>query len=180
LRDLTIEDLAKVFEQEMTSIALQKLPDGFIQDACKLLETLKSEAKRKEGLERKLAERQLVEATGLLRQLCSVRVTKILSLLISGRVPDNLLEFERSALSEMEGLLREMRERIVSEEEIAIKVPGACARKLIVFREAISEKIVGVDGKIYGPFLPGEIANLPKENAEILTRHALAEEIQVQ
>ena len=177
MKDLTVEELARLCEQEMTSAGLGKLPDGFAQDVCKLLENLRSEVERKGGLERKLAERQLTEATRLVRRLCSLRAVKILVFLMSGKVAENLLESEKSFLSQVEALLNKAVEELVSEERIAIRIPSVCARRLVVFRIAVQQKIVGVDGRMYGPFTPGEVANLPEENAEILVKHGFAEEI---
>lgn len=177
MRDLTIEELAELCQREMASRDLEKLADGFLQDACKLLENLKVEAQRKEGLEKKLAERQLSEAMNLLKLLFSMRVTKAVILFLAGRTSSNLLEVERSKFSEIERLLKELKEFPIPEEELMIKIPGGCVRKLVVFRLSVPQKIVGADGKIYGPFDAGDIANLPVENAELLVKHGFADEL---
>ncbi|MGC8999287.1 MAG: hypothetical protein ACP5JW_07900, partial [Candidatus Bathyarchaeia archaeon] len=62
--------------------------------------------------------------------------------------------------------------------------------KLTITRERASKKIllrflkdvpaiVGQDMKIYGPFKAEDVASVPVENAKILIRQGLAEEINV-
>ncbi|MEM1689320.1 MAG: hypothetical protein QXX33_04890 [Candidatus Hadarchaeales archaeon] len=177
MKDLTLDELAEICKREMNSKDVEKLADGFVQDVCKLLEKLKMEIQQKRGLEKALAERQLSEAIRLTELLFSVRTTKAIILILTGRAPQNLVEIEREKFSEVNRLLAEIRRSLVSEEKITIKIPGACVRRLVVFRLGISQKIVGVDGKIYGPFDAGDIANLPAENAELVIKHRFAEEI---
>lgn len=177
MKDLTLDELAEIYQREMNSKDVEKLADGFVQDVCKLLERLKMESHQKSGLERALAERQLSEAVKLVESLFSVRTTKAVILILTGRAPQNLVEIEREKFSEVDRLLREIRKSLISEERMTIKIPGACMRKLLVFRLKVPQKIVGVDGKIYGPFDVGDVANLPAENADLMIKHRFADEI---
>lgn len=56
------------------------------------------------------------------------------------------------------------------------KLAGYIARRKILVRFLKSlQSIVGVDMKIYGPFKPGDIALLPRDNAETLIKQKVAE-----
>jgi len=46
----------------------------------------------------------------------------------------------------------------------------------VIFKEDV-EEFLGIDEKTYGPFKKGEKALIPKENAEILIRRGVAEEL---
>lgn len=177
MKDLTVDELAEICQREMSSKDMEKLADGFVQDVCKLLEKLKMEVQQKSGLEKALVEKQLSETVRLIEFLFSIRTTKAIILILIGRSPQHLVEIEREKFSEVSRLIVEIRKSLISEEKMMIKVPGACVRKLVVFRLGVPQKIVGVDGKIYGPFGAGDIANLPAENAELLIKHRFAEEI---
>ena len=41
---------------------------------------------------------------------------------------------------------------------------------LLFFKEDV-KAFVGVDGRVYGPFKRGDVANIPKENADALVEH---------
>jgi hypothetical protein len=45
---------------------------------------------------------------------------------------------------------------------------------MVIFMDDVKE-FVGVDGRIYGPFKKGDIANLPKENVDALAEHEVVQ-----
>ncbi len=82
--------------------------------------------------------------------------------------PRNIMSSEKEFYSE---ILRKIKEKL---EEIEKKEDN---NKITVRILKDLPEIVGIDGKIYGPFKKEDVVNLPKENAEALIKRGVAEEI---
>ena len=62
------------------------------------------------------------------------------------------------------------------EEKLHAKDPLPKALVLVAFRKPFPS-FVGEDLKIYGPFKPGDVANLPKIVAVVLLKRGVVEEV---
>ena len=99
----------------------------------------------------------------MLKNLLELRIAKQM-MFRTGK----LLSVESTLLKSMEvGLKIENK----SVQQVGIKVQPSTTepfiRELVLFLKPVP-RMVGVDGKSYGPFKVGDIANLPRENVEAL------------
>jgi DNA replication factor GINS len=176
---LTTEKLAELYSKELTVANLTDLPDDFFEEVGKYLTALSRELEESDGLKRELAEERLKETVFLLDMLHQVRTVKAMVLLSGGQVPSTLLAKERNGFLEIKKILENLR-RCYREgifDESAPRAPAAPSRILVVLNSDLNDKILGTDGKVYGPFKKGNIANLPAANAELLLRHGIAKKI---
>ncbi len=84
--------------------------------------------------------------------------------------PKNLMSSEREFYSQ---ILKKIKEKLLEIEK------SNDNGKITVRLLQDLPEIVGIDGKIYGPFKKEDVVNLPKENAEALIKRGVAEKIDV-
>lgn len=172
---ITYNDLYEALRKERYSEQLQQLPKEFISDCSSYLKDKKEFSNKEEDLFSDLVaknKKKLENSLSLFKELLLRRRKKILLLSfvasetgISKRDFENMFDFER-----------EMFESIVKSLEkadrnlnllTAGKEKEESLFKLVRFLEEVSE-FLDISGEKLGPFEKGEIANIPKEIAEIL------------
>jgi DNA replication initiation complex subunit (GINS family) len=179
--NLTTEELANIWKQELTSMQLTELPVEFYSEATKLLLRLRSEIKGSEGLKREILAEELREAMLLLDGIYRTRLTKTMQGITSGEIPPGILERERTSLLEIRQRLEDLRREYfagATAAELPVLLPSEPTHILVTFTTELREKIPGVDAKVYGPFRAGDVAYLPAQNAEIMIKHGLARKIE--
>ncbi len=195
---ITFEVIREIHRKERGSPKLVQLPPNFFEAAFNYLKKKRELAKdRKDELEIRNAER-------LIKDIFTIREKKILNFallyVVTNILPENLTEEEREFFEKLVVLLKSRRDAFFSEkpkeetevqkieeevvqkkeekmeeakkEEIKEKVEEGYVK--VKFKEEIPQ-FVGIDEKVYGPFSPGDIAVLPKENAELFVNAEMAE-----
>ncbi|MCD6371769.1 MAG: DNA replication complex GINS family protein [Candidatus Aenigmarchaeota archaeon] len=188
---ITFEIIREIQRSERSSPKLTKLPENFYEAARNYLEKKKSMMKdRKDELEFRNAQR-------LLEEIFTIREKKILNFaltyIITNLPPENLTEEEKEFFEKVVSLVKKRREEffeklkpppkevekeieerkeIEGEEKVEKRIGEGYVK--IKFKEDIPQ-FVGIDEKTYGPFSPGDIAILPKENAELFINAEMAE-----
>lgn len=182
---ITYNDIYEVSRKERYSEQLQKLPKNFISDVSNYLKEKKEIANREEdvfsdsGIKSK---KQLENAITLFKELMLRRRKKILNLVlvaaetgISKQDFENMLDFEK-------GLFESIMKCIdVSDKQLSGSLNGGKSEekqnKMIIFLESVGS-FTGFDGEKIGPYDKGQIANIPREIAELFISDGKAEEIE--
>lgn len=187
---ITFELIREIHRKERGSPKLVQLPPNFFGAAFKYLEKKRELAKdRKDELEIRNAER-------LIRDIFTIREKKLLNFallyVVTNILPENLTEEEKEFFEKLVVLLKSRRDAFFSGkpkeeakvakmeeikevekvEEVEEEIKEGYVK--IRFREEIPQ-FVGIDEKVYGPFSPGDVAVLPKENAELFVNAEMAE-----
>ena len=120
----------------------------------------------------------------MIQELVAIRLEKMIKLGLQGGdlyEIEKLAAEERSVHQDLQDLLRSYRDRIrllmADEKEprrAHIVTPGFRLLKFVTSIPAI----IGVDMGTYGPYDSGDVASIPKENAENLIRKGLAVEVE--
>jgi DNA replication initiation complex subunit (GINS family) len=168
---LTDETIRRIFEEEKNSTGLTKLPDDFF-------EQIKEYLNKKKKMMRDETEEWALEAVKRrLKTIFERRERKILNaahgFIETGVMPENMTPEERSFFEKVVECLsnfqKERNEKLEKKEEEMV---------VVAFLGDV-QRFVGIDAKIYGPFNKGDIASLPKPNAELFIKSGIAEKIEV-
>jgi len=171
---ITFEFIRKVQREEQREAKLSKIPEDFYDKAKAYLEE-----------KRKISERQkdrnvsieLKNAERLLEDVYNRRETKILNhAIITTRTdipPQNLLEQEKEFFEGIVNMLKNQRGMVLN---ILFKKTKEEKFETLKFTEDIPE-FVGINLKKYGPFKEGDVARIPKENAQLLKKVGKAKEM---
>ena len=171
---------------------LQQLPEKFYVE---LVQYLQEKNKLMESPEREKTAKQLQNVHRLVRDIYERRETKLLQLAAAaarGSEPsmDTMLPPERELFEQVRDLLKHTRKEVIArllkgEEPGKLTAPpaeqappGPEADALMVQFQAHVPKFLGTALEIYGPFEPGEMANLPREIGELLVRKGRAQALQ--
>jgi len=180
---ITYNDIYESEKKERYSDQLQQLPKNFVKEVSDYLKEKKEIASKQDDLFSDVViktKKQLENAALLFRQLIFRRKKKILTLVlvasetgISKQDFDNMLAFERTLFEEL------MKSVDSSDKKLNDLLKGnqdlqSQKNEMIVFKESVDE-FIGIDGEKMGPFEKGEIANIPKEVANILIDSEKAE-----
>ncbi|MEM2280505.1 MAG: hypothetical protein QXZ68_00740 [Candidatus Bathyarchaeia archaeon] len=116
--------------------------------------------------------------------LVKIRYKKLVQLLAGDKKisPDVLADHERDLLAKTDLSFASAFKKLIDDVLAVSLVEGLAekARKMVVVRFIKDvPAIIGADMKAYGPFKCEDVAVLPVENARILIRQKLAEEIKV-
>ena len=126
--------------------------------------------------------KQLENAITLFKELMLRRRKKMLNLVliaaetgISKQDFENMLNIEKELFEELMKCIE------INDKKLAQNLSGKKEQELknemIVFNDSV-EEFVGLDGERVGPFQKGQIANLPREIAQILIADGKAEIIE--
>ncbi|MFQ5710195.1 MAG: hypothetical protein ACE5GD_00295 [Candidatus Geothermarchaeales archaeon] len=162
-----IEGLIEVLRRELEGEALQKLELNLRKEVEKLLR--RGEAlmgKELTPITREALQREAEIIKQVIRCIDDLRVEKILRDSLRGRRSENMTEREALVYDALTKYLREREERRVEE-------------KLFVALERIPA-FVGVDGKEYGPFEPGDVASIRDEDFETLAKEGLIKKVEIE
>jgi len=177
---ITYADIKRIYRLEKNSASLQKIDPGFYSEVNDLL---KSEEGHREAFVR------------LIEDIYNLREQRIVLGAIRAQradvgAPENMTPREKEMYEEVACVLRKHRRGLVKVEK-----PGEGEKENV---EGEKEEIVGeetANGRIkirlvqplpaiictdlrhYGPFKKGDVVEIPQENAKILIRHGMAEEV---
>jgi DNA replication initiation complex subunit (GINS family) len=174
---ITYNDIYEAARKERYSEQLQQIPKNFISEVANYIKDKKEiAAKDSEDFSDMIikTKKQLENAITLFKELIIRRRKKILNLVliatetgISKQDFENMLAIEKELF---EGLMSCMdsSEKRLSEALNGTKGEQLKNNDLVVFIEDV-EEFLGIEGEKMGPYQKGDIANIPKEIAKILS-----------
>lgn len=182
---ITYNDIYEAARNERYSDQLQKLSKKFLKDFSKYLEEKKKIIEKEEdSLSDSVikTKKQLENAKTLFRELLLRRRKKILNLVlvasetgISRQDYDCFLDFERTLFEELLECIKKSDN--VIDEKLNGKDKDDSKNLMVVFKEPV-EQFAGLNGETMGGFEKGQIANIPKEIAQILIEDDKAEVVE--
>lgn len=163
------DELLELWRSERSCENLAKMPEDFKERvyayASRLRQLLKVLDKKSLTFTLKSAELESVKR--LVSSLLEMRLRKILSMLMLGVEPENMLDMEKELVLSISKAIHGYMQRIKSISH-DLKVPATvdvdAKYELICFMQDFP-KIVGEDLRSYGPFKQFDIATLPTQNA---------------
>jgi DNA replication initiation complex subunit (GINS family) len=178
---ITYNDLYEVLRKEKYSEQLQVLPKKFLEDVAEYFKEKKSSAEKQDDFFSDITiknKKKLDNAVSNFKELLRLRKRKILNLGfvasevgISKKDFENLLNFERKLFEEIVGVIGK------SDKEVNKVLGGEKSEKkyqLVRFLEDVP-KFLNFEGEEIGGFEKGEVANLEKQVADILSQDKRAE-----
>jgi len=150
--------LVEIFIAEATSPELSKIENGFYEEAKNFIARMREEAERSNDIMAEILKREADICDQLLSSIARIRALKKIA---SGKF-DEATEEERNAI---EG--RKVERKAERKSNLA---------QVMFIKPAPS--IVGEDLRIYGPFKRGDVALIPRANAEALEKKGVVEVVQ--
>jgi len=150
--------LVEIFITEATSPELSKIENGFYEEAKNFIARMREEAERSNDIMAEILKREADICDQLLSSIARIRALKKIA---SGKF-DEATEEERNAI---EG--RKVEKKAERKSNLA---------QVMFIKPAPS--IVGEDLRIYGPFKRGDVALIPRANAEALEKKGIVEVVQ--
>jgi DNA replication initiation complex subunit (GINS family) len=179
---ITYNDLYEAARKERNFEQLQALPKKFIEEVREYLKEKKELASKEDDVFSEVilkTKKQLENAVTLFKEIMRRRRKKILSLvLIAAETGISKQDFD-NMLSVEKGLFEEIMKCIsVSDKSLDGELNGkreeVQINELVIFKESV-EEFVDMNGEKMGPFEKEQIANIPKEIANILIESGKAE-----
>ena len=177
---ITYNDLYEAARKERYSEQLQSLPKGFISDFSEYLKDKKNVSMKEDDAFSDVilkTKKQIENAITLFKELIRRRRKKILNLVAIAAetgIPkqdfDNMFDFEKTLFEELMKCIDS------SDKKLSQSLNGENEKhknELVMFKEDIKE-FVGLDGEKMS-FGKNDIANIPKEIADILIADGKAE-----
>lgn len=175
--------LLEVWEEERRSGDLAEIPEGLESELTEYVRNVKRQLKVSDRWNINYITRstELDMISKLLRSLFEMRMNKIVNMTLNDRQPSNMLEFERITYLNLSKVISEHKDKIgeMSKMLRILSVKHETSRYEVVCFLQPLPKIVGEDGKSYGPFKKNDIATLPPENARILLRKGVIRKIAI-
>ena len=182
---ITYNDIYEAARKERYSEQLQQLPKKFVIDVAEYMKEKKEISMKEDDSFSDVivkTKKQLENAITLFKELITRRRKKILSLVliatetgISKQDFDNMLDFEKKLFEELMVCLD------TSDKQLNNLLNGETQEKqkneLVMFNQDV-EEFVGLDGEKMGGFEKGQVANIPKEIADILIADKKAEKVE--
>ena len=182
---ITYSDIYEAARKERYSDQLQPLPRKFISEVSNYLKEKKEVASKEDDSFSDViakTKKQLENANTLLSELIRRRRKKILKLVliaaetgISKQDFENMLDFEKILFEEFMKIVDKSDKQF--NEQLKGKKPEESKNSLIVFKQVV-EELVDLEGNKLGPFDKDQIANIPKEIAQILVEDGKAEVVE--
>jgi len=168
---------------ENSTDELGRLPEGFEEKLREYFSRLKSylRVSDKMMISTSLREAEVDAVAKLVQSLFKIRLEKIIRAVESGSYPETMSAFEKNIYISLHRILTEHRKYV----ESIIMATAYSGWKIIesnydvVCFQQDFPQIVGEDLKTYGPFKKGDIAVLPKANAQTLIVKGLANRITI-
>lgn len=176
---ITYNEIYEAARKERYSEQLQSLSKNFITNVAEYLKEKKEMSSREDDTFSDMitkTKKQLENAITLFNELKRTRRRKILNLVliasetgISKRDFDNMLDFEKELFEDIMKCIDTSDKRL---GEIISNGNGNVKKKedentMVSFMTDVDE-FLGMDGEMMGPFKKSQIANLPKQIAQIL------------
>lgn len=172
---LGYNDLYEFLRKEKYGEGLQTLPKDFIEQISEFFNDKKSIGESDAGLFQDSvmkSKKQLENSFAIFKELMMKRKKKILNLVfvatetgIMKKDYENMLVFEKDVFDRMVKTFEE------GDKELAKALEGKKAEvkdnKMVLFHQEV-EEFVDMSGKLVGPFVVGELANLDSGVSEIL------------
>ncbi|MCD6165033.1 MAG: hypothetical protein J7J30_06360 [Candidatus Odinarchaeota archaeon] len=182
------EKLYSIWLKEVENDDIQNLPSNFYEEASKYINMLKIGLKSEtlSSIETKIIELELENAQFIIKDLCNLRLEKILRNTLNGKeIPEEKLNsVEKEYFKPLTKTLKNFNSfisRILEGKMFKDLVKPKKDFEMTLEREKIVVRIlenlpaiVGTDMKVYGPFKKGDVAVLPRKNAETLIKKAKA------
>lgn len=181
MKDFSLEELVKLYRDEINSLEMVDLPDDFYQNIARHISQLNFEIKRGDGLRQELLKEELRNVALMVQKIHLTRVIKAIDRVTQDRLPGQLIERERYAFSEIRQSIEKLQADLVQPAisgEVDVPVPPELTNVLLMMLVDVPE-ISGVDMRSYGPFVKGEIASIPAKNADLMVRHGAARKVAV-
>jgi len=150
--------LVEIFIAEATSPELSKIENGFYEEAKNFIARMREEAERSNDAMAEILKKEADICDQLLSSIARIRALKKIA---SGKF-DEATEDEKNAI---EG--RKVEKKAERRSNLA---------QVMFIKPAPS--IVGEDLRIYGPFKRGDVALIPRANAEALEKKGVVEVVQ--
>ena len=173
---ISYNELYETLRKERYSESLQPLDKNFLIDFSEYLKGLRKEASANSDLfadSTFQSKKQLENSIALFKGLMLRRKKKLLNLVfvaaetgIMKKDYDNMLEFEKKVFDNLVNSFNQG-DKELSRILNGIKSEEGEKFKMIIFNSNV-EQFVDMNGKIIGPFVKGELANLDKEVCEVL------------
>jgi DNA replication initiation complex subunit (GINS family) len=178
------DELYAAWRCEVESAALGCLPPDFYARVADYLRRIKEESRMldKKTVKASLLEHELRHVKRMLRELIWLRYKKLLRIISENqKVPADLLAAEEAKmcagfLSFAEAYQR-FAENLLRGQVSAVSTAKAHKRVALRFIKEVPA-VIGADMKTYGPFLVEDVASVPVENAKILIKQGLAEQVE--
>ncbi len=182
---ITYNDIYEAGRKERYSENLQPIPKNFITEVANYMKEKKEVASKTDDLFSDViikTKKQLENAITLFKELLLRRKKKILTLVlvaaetgISKQDFDNMLQFEKELF---DGLMKNLESSDKKLNQIINGVQELIEKNVMVsFLESV-EEFLDMTGTSIGPFEKGQIANIPKEIAQILVSDGKCEIIE--
>lgn len=176
---ITYPEIYEFLRKEKYNEQLQPLPKAFYKDIAEYFEEKRKIANKTDEMFNEAiakTKKQLENAVTLLKEMITRRQKKIINVAmvaaktgISKRDSENMLDNEKKLF---DSVINELEEE---EKSIASLINGVnkekdLKNKLVRFIQETDE-FADLEGNKLGPFKSGDIANIPKEIAEILVKN---------
>ncbi len=187
---ITYNEIYEAARKERYSEQLQALPKSFIANVAEYLRDKKEMSTKEDDVFSDMVmktKKQLENAVTLFNELKRIRRRKILNLVliasetgISKRDFENMFDFEKELFEEL------MKSIDSSDKKLALMINANGSGKektkdsendMVSFKMDV-EEFMGLDGEMMGPFSKGQIANLPKQIAQILIDDGKVEKVE--
>jgi len=172
---ITYNDIYEAARKERYSEQLQRLSKNFIDDVSNYLREKKGISDKQDDVFSDViikTKKQLENAVTLFKELMLRRRKKILNLVliaaetgISKQDFENMLTLEKELFENLMKCIDSSDKKLT--ENLNGKRDPSQKNELIIFSENVNE-LVDLKGNQIGPFEKGQVANIPKEIAQIL------------
>jgi len=178
-------ELLQVYEQEIESDELLKIPSGFYVRAADYVRRLKEEGRMldKHSVKANLLKKEMQNARRMIRGLLRVRGMKIVKKAERMEiVPPELLTSEEqlicTTISAFSEQFHGFADDILKGRPPKVSVVKRNKRVILRFVKEVPS-VIGSDMKTYGPFQVEDLASLPVENSDIMVKQGSAEKVEV-
>lgn len=173
----------ELWRLENSTDHLRKLPEGFEDKLREYFSRMKSYLRTSDKmvLSTSLREAEVDAVARLLKSLFDTRFGKIIRAVESGHYPETMSGFEKNIYMSLHRIITDYKKYV---ESIIMATAYSGWRiiesnyDVVCFQQDFPQ-IVGEDLKTYGPFKKGDIATLPKANAQTLIVRGLAYKITI-
>ncbi|MEM2089576.1 MAG: hypothetical protein QXL88_00565 [Candidatus Pacearchaeota archaeon] len=173
---ITYQEIYDILRKEKYSETLQELPKDFFKELASYIEEKRKLLSKDSTLfsdTLTMTRKQLENVLAMIKELFAIREKKVLNLAftaahtgVSKRDTESLLEHEQELFSMVVKKIEENQKLI--KQKLEGNFEEKIFKNLFIRFEQDVPAFLTSDGNELGPFSAGEVANLPREIAEIL------------
>jgi DNA replication factor GINS len=178
-------ELTEAWKRELENTELEKLTPDFYACVADYLRRLREEGRMLDRriVKARLLKREIHNAKRMLRELIQTRYRKIIRRIADNeKIPSDLLTKEEAqicaACTPLLEAYQNFATSLIRGQMSSINVAVGHKNVALRFLKDVPE-IIGADMKSYGPFKAEDVASLPPQNAQILTKQELAARVEV-